>query len=208
MRERERVILHGSVRGNLGRGRTVGREKFEGDKIRDQEIERKCGKLGGEKKLVVKKRFSGRMGRKREDEQEGRENRRREREITKKKLRVRCKEIERKRKNAGNVEYTRRAYNVIQKENRERERNFPRRGDERRVGNSSLERDREREKGGRGRTNSEIEQETKSGRIQKRKSWIEREDETNRKIGERGDSGKMNKKEKIGGREFTRAEME
>ena len=37
---------------------------------------------------------------------------------------------------------------MIKKENRERERNFSRRGDERRVGNSGLERDREREKGG------------------------------------------------------------
>ena len=89
-----------------------------------------------------------------------------------------CKEIERKRESARNVENTRRVYSVMKKENRERERerererDFPRRGDERRIGNSVLERDKEREKGGRGRRNSEIEQETKSGRIWMRKSWI------------------------------------
>ena len=36
----------------------------------------------------------------------------------------------------------------INGERRDRERNFPRRGDERRVGNSGLERDREHEKVG------------------------------------------------------------
>ena len=105
----------------------------------------------------------------RTEDQEGRENCRRERD-RKKKLRVRCREIERKRENAGNAENTRRVYSVIKKENRER--NFPRRGDERRIGNSGLQRDREHEKGGSGRTNSKIEQETKSHKIRKRKSWI------------------------------------
>ena len=57
-------------------------------------------------------------------------------------------------------------------ERRERERDFPGRGDERRVRNNGLERDRECEKGGRERSNSEIEQETKSDRLWKTKSWI------------------------------------
>ena len=82
-----------------------------------------------EKKLFVKKRFSGRTGLKREDEREeweewknGKEEKiAGEREIEKKITERRCREIERKRENVGNAESTRRAYGVIKKENRERE---------------------------------------------------------------------------------------
>ena len=58
--------------------------------------------------------------------------------------------------------------------------------------------------GGRGRTNRETEQESKQERAvefgRERESWIRREGKTNQKIGERVDSKRMQKKERVRGK--------
>ena len=71
---------------------------------------------GEKKKMVVRKRFSGETGQKREDDRRngnngriGKKRKSQKREKDRENNNLRCREIERKRENVGNIENQQRA---------------------------------------------------------------------------------------------------